>query len=255
VNINQKLSVMGLLCALVVTGCGGGGGSDDTSDQTQLPPSTPQATAEGFWNGTASNGANVGLTVLENGQTYGYYTTSAGYIVGGVYGNATSSGNQLSGSMQDFNLSTHTVQSGTFTGSFVAKSSLNMQFSAGGTLSANYDPSYDQPPPSLPTIAGTYIGSAAIWNTATQTIPVVISPSGTITQSTINGCGTSGTIQPRASGKNVFDVTLSFQGSNCALGNGATVQGVAVYFPSNSGLIVMSANATKTNGFIYSATK
>jgi len=53
----------------------------------------------------------------------------------------------------------------------------------------------------------------------------------------------------------VFDITLNFQGGNCALGNGAAVQGVAVYFPANNGLIVMSANAAKTNGFIYTATK
>jgi len=119
--------------------------------------------------------------VLENGQTYGAYM-SGGYIVGGVYGNTTSSSNRVSGSMQDFNLTTHIVQSGTFTGSFVAKSSLNMQFSAGGTLTASYDPSYDQSPPSLSTIAGTYTGNAAIWNSATQIISVAISPSGTITQ-------------------------------------------------------------------------
>lgn len=68
-------------------------------------------------------------------------------------------------------------------------------------------------------------------------------------------CSTSGTIQPRVSGKNVFDVTLNFQGSNCPLGNGATVQGEAIYSPSNNGLMIMSVNAAKTNGFIYSATQ
>ena len=252
-HARKSAALAALICtfSLGLTGCGGGG-SDDTPSQPQPP--TPQATAEGFWDGTASNGATVELAVLENGQTYGVYM-SGGYIVGGVYGNTTSSSNSVSGSMQDFNLTTHLVQSGAFTGSFVAKSSLNMQFSAGGTLTTSYDPSYDQAPPSLSTIAGTYTGNAAIWNSATQTISVAISSSGTITQLTSNGCGTSGTIKPRASGKNIFDVTLNFQGSNCALGNGATVQGVAVYFPASNGLMVMSVNATKTNGFIYSATK
>ena len=36
--------------------------------------STPSAgTAEGFWSGLASNGSNLALVVLENGETWGLY--------------------------------------------------------------------------------------------------------------------------------------------------------------------------------------
>ena len=43
-----------------------GGGGDDIS--------TPSAgTAEGFWSGLASNGSNLVLVVLENGETWGLY--------------------------------------------------------------------------------------------------------------------------------------------------------------------------------------
>lgn len=258
-HARTSAALAALTCAfsLGLTGCGGGGGDDTPSPQP--PPPTPQATAEGFWNGTAASGKTVHLFVLENGEAYGMGMLS-GSIVSGTYGNTISNGGKLSGSMWDFSTSTP-IESNTFTGSFIAKSSINMQFSNGGTYSASYDPLYDQPQPSLSTIAGTYTGNVLRSDSIVRPVTVIISSSGGMTIPTSQGCGASGTINPRASGKNILDVALTFQGDNCVPGNGGTVYGIAIYSPATSyapftpGLLVIAATADKTIGFIFTAAK
>jgi hypothetical protein len=65
------------------------------------------------------------------------------------------------------------------------------------------------------------------------------------------GCSAAGTATPRPSGKNIFNVTVTFTGSNCALGNGASTSGVAYYDAATRRVLVMAMNAAKSDGFIY----
>ena len=53
----------------------------------------------------------------------------------------------------------------------------------------------------------------------------------------------------------MYDVTVTFQGSTCALGNGATVHGIAVYDSTQRSLSALAVNGAKTDGFIYSGRK
>lgn len=73
--------------------------------------------------------------------------------------------------------------------------------------------------------------------------------------STGNGCSAAGTAVPRPSGKNIFNITITFTGTNCALGNGAVTTGVAYYDAVNRQVLVMALNSAKTDGFIYVGTK
>ncbi len=245
--MNKKLVAAGLLCALVAA-CGG-----SSDDDTPAPPPAPAPSPEGFWVGNASTGTRVSLAILDDGKTWGLYE-SGGYIVGALAGETSHSGNQLSGSGQDFNLPSRTVSAGSYSGTFSAKNRVDVRLSNGSTFAGSYDARYDQPA-SLAAIAGTYSGYSVTGTTAPQAVTINVSSTGQITAPSSEGCGGSGSVRPRASGKNIYDVTITFQGSLCALGNGTTVRGIAVYDTAKRGLWAVALNNAKTDGFIYSAAK
>ncbi len=90
----------------LLAACGGGGGGGGGG--------TPTAgNAEGFWNGTSSNGYDVAVAILENGETWGIYT-SGGVIYGALYGTSSSTGNTFSANGSDYNLTNWTVSSGSY---------------------------------------------------------------------------------------------------------------------------------------------
>lgn len=243
--MTKKLAAAGLLCT-VLAACGGGG-DDDPS-----PPPTPaNASAEGFWTGKASTGTDVALVVLENGETWGFYA-SGGYIVGALAGNTSVSGSQVSGTGKDFDLTRRTVTPGSFSGTVTTKGSISIKTSYGATLTASYSSFYEQPA-SLATLAGSYTGQGVTGSAAVASTAVTITAAGQVTMPAVNGCGASGTAKPRSSGKNIFDLTVTFSGSTCALGNGATTRGVAYY--ESGKLLAMALNSAKTDGFIYVGSK
>jgi len=245
----KRLTVLAV--ALVLSACGGGGG-----DGTTTTPITTTASAEGFWNGTTSNGTEVSLAILENGETWGLYGNSSS-VTGAVYGMTSTSGTTLSGSGTGFNFVTRTSGNGTFTGSVTTKGTISFNVSDGTQLTGTYDTSYDQVP-SLANLAGTYTGLAVTGTISPQATTVVVDVNGNISSSFVSGslsCMTSGTATPRASGKNIFNLQLTFTGNNCALGNGTVVNGVATYDSVNRGLIAMGLNSAKSDGLIFIGTR
>lgn len=173
--------------------------------------------------------------------------------MGALYGTTISSGTTLSGSGKDFNIPTRTVTPGTYSGTFSSKSTIKVTTSQGGILNATYDTLYDQSA-SLSSLAGTFSGSGVTGTTTAQSATVGISSLGVVTSIGI-GCNATGTTSPRPSGKNVFNVSITFNGTNCALGNGVTTNGVAYYDAVNRQVLVMALNAAKTDGFIYVGVK
>ena len=192
---NEKLLMVSL--ALVLAACGGGGSDAPTPVSTPTPP--PVATsAAGFWEGTASTGVSVALAILEDGQTWGVYTSNNS-IAGTLYGATSSSGTTLAGSGKDFNIPTRSVDAATYTGTFVANSRVSVTTSNGGSLTATYATAYDQPA-LIASLAGTYAGSGVTGTTDAQAIPVTISATGAITVPTSGGCAASvARTEPRAS--------------------------------------------------------
>lgn len=229
------------LSAAVLTACGGG---DDAA---------PTVAAEGFWSATTNAGTGVTLAILENGETWG--VTEDGYSITGVlYGNATSNGNSISGTGKSFNLLSHTVTPGTFSGTFTPKGALSVTTSDGAVISARYEAEYDQPA-LLSNIAGTYAGEGVSGLSTVQSVPVTIAADGSLSTPVDPECTASGAVTPRRSGKNVFNVSVTFSGTNCALGNGTTTTGVAYYDTVDQSLLVLALNAAKTDGFIYAGLK
>lgn len=241
------------LAAVVFLSACGGGGSDSTP--TTQTPATAQS-AEGFWSGTTTDGTVVNLAVLENGEAWGLYGTSSS-LVGALYGTTTVSGSSLSGSGRGFNFSTQTASSATITGTVTSKANINIVASDGSQFTGTYDAGYDQPA-TIANFAGTYSGLAVTGSIAPQATTVVVDASGNVSSSYVSGtntCNTTGTATPRASGKNVANLQLTFTGNSCALGNGTTVTGVATYNPTKRQIIAMGLNTGKTDGLIFIGTK
>ena len=102
---------------------------------------------------------------------------------------------------------------------------------------------------------GFFSGEGVTGTTFPQAYGVSIGVDGLITLPSTQGCGGAGWVLPRASGKNVYDVTITFQGSTCALGHGTTVRGIAVYDTAQRSLWALALNSAKSDGFIYVARK
>jgi hypothetical protein len=101
-------------------------------------------------------------------------------------------------------------------------------------------------PANLAQITGAWTLSALDGTSA----DVTIAPGGSFTGANA-GCSISGTIEPRASGKNVFDVSVTSGGAPCAA-PGTTSTGIAVTYllPGSTArqLVVAGVNAARTAG-------
>lgn len=240
------------LAAAVMAGflvaCGGDGGDASNTPEKAV-------SAEGFWYGQTSEGVPVSLAILEDGSTWGLYaddSSFSGYVaLGALVGTTRAEGNRLSGEGKQFDLIYGGVEKGNFSGTFTPRDSMNVELSSGETFSAEYDDDYERPA-SLAELEGSYNGSAATGLGGWQGAAIDISSSGQITMAAdASGCSAAGQAAPRSSGKNVFDLSVTFSGSNCALGDGETVSGIAYYNTEDDVLLAMALNSSQTDGLVY----
>jgi hypothetical protein len=237
----MKVLVLAALAALV-SACGGGGSGPSGA-------ASPAVSAEGIWNGSASTGSTVSLVVLESGETWGIYSNS-NLVTGALYGNTASSGTTLSGSGKDFNIPTRSITTASYSGTFAAKNNIRVISSNGSSFNGTYSTAYDQPA-SLAALQGTFVGQGVSGNSTAQPTQVSISASGAITTPASSACNAAGSVAPRASGKNIFDLSVTFTGPNCALGNGTVTNGIGYYDITSRKLSVLALNPAKSDGFIY----
>lgn len=238
--------VHALACATLLASCGGG-------DPADFDPVLD--TAEGIWVGTSSTGFNVSVAILEDGSTWGVYMTGAsGPIVGAIHADTLSGDGRLGGQGREFNIPNRSVTSFSYLGTYVPRSSIKADTSTFVQLIGTYKRSYlDRA--SLAEIAGTYTGSAVTGTSPVQSISATISIDGAVTVAPSLGCSATGSASPRPSRRNVFDVSITFAGASCALGNGATAAGIAYYDRDTRRAIVMGLNDAKSDGFIAVAVK
>lgn len=234
-------TIAALSVTVLLTACGGGGGGGDDA-----PAPDPAINAEGFWSGTTNNGLEAGVAVLENGETWGVYA-SGETLSGAIYGNTTVSGNTLSGSGLD--LDKRGTSQASYTGNFVAKRSMTIDLPDDVRFTGTYLSEYEQPA-SLANLAGNFNGNGATAKSSLTNIPVSITSHGTITAGD-SFCSIAGTVTPRPSGKNVFDMSITLTGSDCGLSSGTMVKGVAYYDVADRTLLAMGLNSGKNDGFMY----
>ena len=245
-----------VLASLTLVACGGGG--DDS------PPPTPPvaSTPEGVYGGklTGSTSSDFEALFLENGEfwtLYGLSTPSAFFVSGFVQGSGTSnSGSYTSTNAKDFGFApamagtlsaTYNTTAKTIAGTFSTPSGA-VTFSGGPIPDSLYV--YDKPA-TLSSVAGA-------WSTSSLTgesVAINVASNGAFTAAGSSGCRFSGTVTPRPSGKNVFNVALTFGPAPCAL-PGQTGTGIAITYPLANGqsqLVVVSVitqfdGLTFTNG-------
>lgn len=237
------------LVAATLTACGGGGGSNSQPVANQDP--------QGFWTGSSSGSPagtfSLGAVILENGEFYSMFSQN-GVAYGVDYGTGTVSGTTISGNMQEFYIPTNSVVSGSISATFSPKNTLqgSTRYNNGVTtnFTTTYNTSYDTPA-SLSAITGLYTGN---YYTGAP-VNLSISSNGVVSGSSTSSLGTciiNGTVAPRASGKNVYNLNMNFTGNACAPGQG-TASGIGVLNVINGQTYVYTVglNQTKTNGFFW----
>lgn len=234
------------LVAATLAACGGGSGGGGNGGGSQpVANQDPQ----GLWNGTSSSGYTIGALVLENGEFWSIFSKN-GIAYGVDYGTGTVSGTSISGNIQEFYIPTNQVFAGTLTATFSPKTTMqvNTSYNNGNTSTTAlaYNTAYDTPA-SLAQATGTYTGN---YYTGAP-VNISISSNGVVSGIS-NACNIGGNVTPRPTGKNVYNVTLTFSGTNCAPGTG-TATGVGVLGTSNGSTYLYTAglNSTKTNGFFW----
>jgi hypothetical protein len=241
--------VLVALAALTVAGCGGGGGGSGTT----AAPGVFQA--QGVAQGTTAVGSSDLDIILETGEFYNF-VTAAGIALTVDHGTMLESGAGIAANLMEFNVAANTVSSGVMTGLFIAQSAINgttvVNLYQYTTFSANYLASYNTAA-DLSALAGTYSG---VYTYGGAPVTLTLSSTGAITGTSTN-CAISGTATPRASGKNIFNVSLTLTGANCTPAGVGSATGIAV-LNSESGLTRLytaALNPAGTNGFFWVGTK
>jgi hypothetical protein len=235
----------------VLAGCGGG---DD------LPPVTGKA--EGAYAGTITNAngsafpsTRFHMLVLENDDVWMFHGSGSLNVGGVVQGRGLSNNGSFRSSV---------------TRDFIAGGAADIPLASTYVPDASIQGSLDTPV-GTPTFSGTPMAAPTYDYDAVATLTAVagdwsvadlagvatelrISAAGAI--SSTGGCRVAGQIAPRASGKNVFNVQLTFGAAPCTL-TGQTITGVAIVeTPSGASrqLILGGVIADRTAGTVLSGT-
>ncbi len=234
-------------CSLAA--CGGGGGSTPTA-----PANSP---AQGVYQGTTSSGYSFDAIVLEDNSIWAIYGTrlNGGLSVTGLFnGSGEATNGSFSEITEDFPAPGNAPIQGSFSGTYVPGSSVSGTISEGGRnitvngtvpVAATYD--YNTPA-ALTTVTGSWNGSLLDGETAS----ITVSSTGNITGTSSGGCSFTGFFSPRASGKNVFDVTIQFGATPCVAA-GQTASGIGIAYPVSNNLTQLVAGLVTSSGALGTA--
>lgn len=208
-----------LFIAMNLSACGGGGGGGDES-----------GSPEGVYEGTSSTGEYFNTIVLENNLFYTIYGDIVNdvFVVEGFFtGTGKVDGRKFSAdNVRDFDAS-GLDGGGTLTAIFKAGESFNGSTSGGATFNASRpeDTSYNyNSAAKLSNIAGTWTMN----DLSLTTVTLDIAADGNYTASYDGGnCEFEGRFIPRASGKNVFDVSVAGGGGASGFTCNVVVPGTA----------------------------
>lgn len=247
-------TLLSVIISCVLMACGGGRNSFGGSSISGPPDA---GTAEGLWEGSTSAGRSVGGLILQDG-TYWFHYSSAGNnaVLGGVLrGNGTSNSGQFTSTNGvDLNFEGSGSKDVDVADTYTAKSDLSGTFTYTPTdvikFSAIYDSSYELTP-SLSTLAGNYSGSGAM-TAGLAAVRFSVASGGAIAGAISVNCSFSGFAKPALRG-NVYDISLSFNGSGCPNGS-SSVQGIA-YIATGGQFIVTALNTAWTDGLVFEASK
>lgn len=253
-NQGNAVIVVSVLSLTLLSGCGGGGNGSTAASNT-IP--------QGLYLGSSSY-SSFSLTdvlILEDGSYYALYGVqlNAGFLVDGFFeGTGSGSNGVLSSANPLEHVSLYAFSNVSFGGSYAPGTSVDFNvrgFGGAGTLSTvkPTNTTYDYASAAnINDIAGSWALSTIDGAGANM----IISTNGTFTATaTGNSCSYSGTISPRPSGKNVFDITLTYGGAPCALPN-LSISGIAVSYMLSDGItrefIMSGTDSSRAIGYAAS---
>ena len=203
-----RISISLVVCTLLLSGCGGGGGSND-----QYVP--PGALTQGIWRGTVTlDGQNLGLLVgmIDDQSNANLILQSGNLQLGGriIICRIQEINTDFSG-LTLFDESGNASEVFYFvSGTVSAGSSLTAILSTGGGRTLNLDLHYDvlyTRPASLPTIAGNWR-----YSDPGYTIDWQIAASGTLTGTDTNGCLYVGQVSVPNASHNLYQMRYQDHG-------------------------------------------
>ncbi|MBI2750714.1 MAG: hypothetical protein HYX43_15700 [Burkholderiales bacterium] len=255
--MRSLLALLAIASTLTACGGGGSGGSSATANATK---------AEGVYEGSSSTGYALNILVLENDEAYALYGTMSNgtlYVSGFNWGQGSSSNGTYTGSTFKDYFYTGAVTTGTLNASYVANTSFNGTVKVNGTsvgftsspptsTTYNYNTAA-----SVATISGSWTGTTLFGETGTLAVTSNGSLTASFTGSYVGTCSATGTVSPRASGKNLYDVSITFGAAPCAL-SGQAANGIAVSYLLNNGkrqLVTAVTSTDKAHGSVFFAAR
>jgi hypothetical protein len=196
---------------------------------------------EGVYGGTLTGSTSTAfeMLILDTGEFWSLYGTQTAtyFLVAGFVQGTGSANNGAFNSSNAKDFGFRPGAAGTVTGSYnkTAKTISGTASTTAGTVSFSGGPiagslyNYDAAA-SLSTVSGAWSTTA----TTGETITLNVTAGGSATGTSSLGCSMTGTVSPRPSGKNVFNVALTFGPAPCLL-PGQPATGIAVAYPVSSG--------------------
>ena len=231
-----------------------------STPSTPSGPATPAAAlAEGLYTGTITGSptsTQFEMLALENAEVWALYGNMSGstFVVKGfVQGPTSRNGTSFSStSVKDFGF--NPAVSGSTTGTITTASVSGTMSSNGAAMSfSGSAPATSGFTYNTPAVLGQITGTWSLTGLDGTLATVNITSSGNFTGNNA-GCSISGTVTPRPSGKNVFNVTVTSGPSPC-LAPGGVYNGIAVSYviPSSGArqMVVAAVNALRTAGTAF----
>jgi hypothetical protein len=254
----SRLSIATLAITSLLAACGGGGGGGGGS-AVAIAPVTK---VEGYYAGTVSTGSQFQLLALENDQVYaliGNTDTQGVFRVNSlVEGQGTSSNGSFSVANAKEYSSTGSVFAGSISGTFSPRATVmgtvtspsfgTASFTGTSPVTASFN--YDTAA-SINIVSGNWAGSTLYGGG----VNFSVAATGALTGISAAGCRFTGSAAPRASGKNVLDVTVTFGPAPCEL-PGVTGTGIGVTSLLANGqrqLLLAVTNSSRTTGVVVFA--
>lgn len=241
-----------LLILVLLTACGGGDG-DPGGKGLNLSGNPGGASGglldvEGLWAGQSSDGVQTALVVLEDGSTLGLQRDGS-TLKSAIVGKASGGGGVLSMQASVLNLAYWFASNTTYAGTYTTRSSIAATSTGNSPLALSYKSAYESAA-TLSAVVGSYTLNGMSKFGAAPRVTMTLSASGAISFSNWLNCSPTGTVSPRSSGRNVFNLSISFKGA-CPLAEGTLVNGVFFVDKSASPAqaYVAAQTANKDDGF------
>lgn len=245
-----------VFASALLAGCGAG-----IEELWKADTVVKTSAVQGGYTGKLSDDRDITMLVLEDDQFYSVYgnlTNGSFAPKGFMHANGkASNGSFTSSDLKDF-ATDGAAYLGSLSASYAAGANLNGSVAEGSstiTFTSTVIKSSQYNYGNAASTAGIN-GNWTLTDLQGAAVDLKIGLDGAITASSAassGSCAFSGTVTPRASGKNVFDLALTFGAAPCRFAN-QTLKGIAVDYLAASGkrqLLLAATDSARNNGVAY----